>query len=299
MKTFPYCFTTLISFHKTSNELEPDPNSLFLSHDFIYDWYGRVLGDRERRFILWWYERAAVVSGLITNFLISNTVKYPTVIGPTGDPCCVCPLLYSRTRKLEINSTRPQLQDMRTLLKPLAIHAAYSPIETIVFLSVVGTLAYLHILNQIKHSAFFAPLTPVRSAYALYTHDWLPVREAVWFRDDSVPRLDLQQILFSGPRLETPSLQNVTSHIAAAHPGFTHLQTAPLAWTQTIQVHGDFALRSLPPDSWGVAYELDAPGEAIAQMRSGKWVAYALRHLVVRFYELAKVCGRVHFTVPR
>ncbi|KAJ7098396.1 hydroxymethylglutaryl-coenzyme A reductase-domain-containing protein [Mycena epipterygia] len=177
---------------------------------------------------------------------------------------------------------------MRTLLKPLAIHAAYSPIETIVFLSVVGTLAYLHILNQIKHSAFFAPLTPVRPAYALYTHDWLPVREAAWFRDDSVPRLDLQQILFSGPRLETPSLQNVTSHIAAAHPGFTHLQTGPLAWTQTIQVHGDFALRSLPPDSWGVAYELDAPGEAIAQMRSGKWVAYALRHLVVRFYELAK-----------
>ncbi|KAJ7026732.1 hydroxymethylglutaryl-CoA reductase [Mycena alexandri] len=175
---------------------------------------------------------------------------------------------------------------MRTVLKPLAIHAAYSPIETIVFLSVVGTLAYLHILNTIKHSAFFAPPAPVRAAYALYTHDWLPVRESAWFRDDSVPRLDLQQIVFSG-QLEKPSLENATRYLAANHPGFTHLQTGP-SWTQTIQVRDDFGLRSLPVDSWGVAYELDPQAEAIAQMRSGKWVAYALHELVLRFYDLAK-----------
>ncbi|KAJ6590428.1 hydroxymethylglutaryl-coenzyme A reductase-domain-containing protein [Mycena vulgaris] len=173
---------------------------------------------------------------------------------------------------------------MRTVLKPLAIHAAYSPIETIVFLSIVGTLAYLHILNQIKHSAFFAPPAPLRSAYAQYTHDWDPVSYTLWRSDEKVPRLDLQQIVLTGP---APSLENATKHIAAAYSGFSHLQTAPDAWTLTVEVHGDFSLPSLPPDSWGVAYELESQGEAIAQMRSGKWVAYALRALVVRFYDLA------------
>ncbi|KAJ7071773.1 hydroxymethylglutaryl-coenzyme A reductase-domain-containing protein [Mycena belliarum] len=177
---------------------------------------------------------------------------------------------------------------MRTILKPLAIHAAYSPIETIVFLSVVGTLAYLHILHTIKHSAFFAPPAPVRAAHALYTNDWFSVREAVWLREDGIPRLDLQQIIYTGARLETPSLENITTHIAAAHPGFSHVQKGPNSWTQTVEVHGDFSLRSFAPDSWGVAYEVEPQGEAIAQMRSGKWVAYALRALVVRFYELAK-----------
>ncbi|KAJ7938276.1 hydroxymethylglutaryl-CoA reductase [Mycena leptocephala] len=177
---------------------------------------------------------------------------------------------------------------MRTILKPLAIHAAYSPIETIVFLSVVGTLAYLHILNTIKHSAFFAPPPQVRPAHALYTHDWLPVRESVWRNNEHVPRLDLQQIVFSGPRLDVASLENVTGAIAASHPGFTHLHKGPLAWTQTITVADGFVPRSLPVDSWGVAYEVDAQAEAIAEMHSGKWVAYALRALVLRFYDLAK-----------
>ncbi|KAJ7484555.1 hydroxymethylglutaryl-coenzyme A reductase-domain-containing protein [Mycena latifolia] len=177
---------------------------------------------------------------------------------------------------------------MRTILKPLAIHAAYSPIETIVFLSVVGTLAYLHVLNTIKHSAFFAPPAPARAAYALYTDQWLSVNKATWFREENIPRLDLQQIIVSGPRLEAPSLHNLTAHIAGTHPGFTHLQTGPNSWTQTVQVHDDFSLRSFAPDSWGIAYEVEPQGEAIAEMRSGKWVAYALRVLVVRFYELAK-----------
>ncbi|KAJ7737854.1 hydroxymethylglutaryl-CoA reductase [Mycena maculata] len=182
---------------------------------------------------------------------------------------------------------------MRTVLKPLAIHAAYSPIETIVFLFVVGTLAYLHVLNAVKHSAFFAPPPPLRPAYALYTaqNSWLPIREAVW-RDStsSVHRIDLQPLHFSVPDSVSPSLQNATDYIAAVYPGFSHLTQAANGWTHTVEVTGtgEFALRVLPQDSWGIAYEAEAPGEAIAQMRSGKWVAYALRALVVRFYELAK-----------
>ncbi|KAF7305947.1 3-hydroxy-3-methylglutaryl coenzyme A reductase [Mycena chlorophos] len=177
---------------------------------------------------------------------------------------------------------------MRSVLKPLAIHAAYSPIETIVFLSVCGTLAYLHILSAVKHSAFFAPPAPTRSAYALYTDEWLPVRESVWLRDDPVPRLDLQQIVFTGHRLDTHSLENVTKHLSSAYPGFSHLRTDPDEWTQTVQLTSDFQPRSLPPDSWGIAYEVQAPEEPVAQMQSGRWFAYALKVLVLRFYELAK-----------
>ncbi|KAF7359489.1 3-hydroxy-3-methylglutaryl coenzyme A reductase [Mycena sanguinolenta] len=176
---------------------------------------------------------------------------------------------------------------MRTILKPLAIHAAYSPIETIVFLSVVGTLAYLHILSTIKHSAFFAPPPPVRPAYALYTGDWVPQPPTVWRRDD-VPRLDLQQLVFTKPQLNTASLENATAFIAAAHPGFTHLHKGLNAWTQTIEVHDDQPIKSLPVDSWGIAYELDVPVEPIADMRSGKWVAHAIWAVVLRFWDLAK-----------
>ncbi|KAF7321950.1 3-hydroxy-3-methylglutaryl coenzyme A reductase [Mycena kentingensis (nom. inval.)] len=145
---------------------------------------------------------------------------------------------------------------MRTILKPLAVHAAYSPIETI--------------------------------AYAIFTDEWLPVRESVWVRDEQTPRLDLQQIVFTGSRLDTPSLHNATKYISATNPGFTHLRTDSDSWTQTVQLQDEFAPRSLPADSWGVAYEVQAPEETIAQMRSGRWFAYALKVLVVRFYELAK-----------
>ncbi|KAF7326925.1 3-hydroxy-3-methylglutaryl coenzyme A reductase [Mycena venus] len=177
---------------------------------------------------------------------------------------------------------------MRSLLKPLAIHAAYSPIETIVFLCTLGAIAYLHILSTVKHSAFFAPPPSVRSSYALYTDDWRPVPQSVWRREDAVPRLDLQQIVFNGPRLDVASLENVTSSIVASHPGFSHLQKGKKSWTQTIEMPDEFSLKSLPVDSWGVAYELDVPAEGIAQMRSGKWVMHALRALVLRFYDLAK-----------
>lgn len=188
-----------------------------------------------------------------------------------------------------VGNVPPSAFTMRPILKSLAIHAAYSPIETIVFFSVFGIFAYLHILNTLKQSAFFAPPAPVRPAYALYTDEWLHVRESLWFRDDQVPRLDLQQIIFSGQGLEIASLENVTQHIAAAHEGFAHLQAGPQGWTQTIQVHSAFSLRSLPADSWGIAYEMDAQGQAIAELRSGNWASYALRMLSVRFYELEQV----------
>lgn len=94
---------------------------------------------------------------------------------------------------------------MRALLRPFAIHAAYSPIETIVFFSVIGTLAYLHVLSAIKHSAFFAPTFPstLRPAHALLRdNEWVGVRESTWYHaksgtDDALKPLEIQQIVFS------------------------------------------------------------------------------------------------------
>src|SRR5437764_14783490 len=93
---------------------------------------------------------------------------------------------------------------LRAFFKPFATHAAHSPIETIVFFSVIGTLAYFHVLTAIKHSAFFASSAPtLRPAHALLMHNtWVRVPEARWSdaksaSDPSASPLELQQIMFS------------------------------------------------------------------------------------------------------
>jgi len=55
---------------------------------------------------------------------------------------------------------------------------SYSPIDTIVFFSVIRTLAYFHVLSAIKHSAFLAPSFPPTfwPTLALLRHDeWVGV----------------------------------------------------------------------------------------------------------------------------
>ena len=93
---------------------------------------------------------------------------------------------------------------MRALLRPLAVHAAYSPIEVIVPFFVLGTLAYFHVLSAIKHSSFFAPTYPFtwRPAHALLRDsDWVAVSESKWqdasFSSGRALRLELQQFAFS------------------------------------------------------------------------------------------------------
>jgi hydroxymethylglutaryl-CoA reductase (NADPH) len=107
--------------------------------------------------------------------------------------------------------TRLLLRPVRAVLRPLATHSASSPIETIVLLSVVGTLAYFHILSAIKHSAFFAPAAPstLRPAHALHRdNEWVGVREGAWFDavDSSATTVEVQQLIFSldsAPGLKT------------------------------------------------------------------------------------------------
>ncbi len=97
---------------------------------------------------------------------------------------------------------------MRALFRPFALHAAYTPIETIVFFSIIGTLAYFNILSAIRNSAFLN-LDPallnnnydtVKPAYVMYRlGEWVSVRESVWVHANvkDEPVLELQQLVFA------------------------------------------------------------------------------------------------------
>lgn len=72
---------------------------------------------------------------------------------------------------------------MRALLRPLSTHTVYSPIECIVTVFVLATLAYFHILSGIKHSSFFEATQPpaLRPAYARLTDgEWVAVTKHDW-----------------------------------------------------------------------------------------------------------------------
>lgn len=70
---------------------------------------------------------------------------------------------------------------MRSILRPLAINSAYSPIETIVFCAFVGTLAYFHILAVLRSSSSVALADPVgHLAWSPQHSRWLEVDASVY-----------------------------------------------------------------------------------------------------------------------
>lgn len=107
----------------------------------------------------------------------------------------------------------------------------------------------------------------------------------------------------SSPPL-SDSLSNITSHLLSVAPQGTVLPFGSLQDASTSATTFTFPpgtardefvarLHSMPTalDKWGVAYQVEGKqAEAIGEMRSGKWVAYAARSLLLRFWELAKVC---------
>ena len=107
-------------------------------------------------------------------------------------------------RLLGLDAHAHCLSTMKALIRPVSIHAASSPIETIVFFFVLSTLAYFHVLSAIKHSSFFAPtsLPPLRPSHALWHNgDWATVQESEWHstlaHPSHVPAVDLQQLVMS------------------------------------------------------------------------------------------------------
>ena len=112
---------------------------------------------------------------------------------------------------------------MRALLRPLSLRTVFSPIETVVFVFVLATLAYFHILDGIKHSSFFAPTFPstLRPAYArLSGSEWLPTSEAQWYKaaTEQAEMVELQQIVFGldekARKVSSRCCLAVTAHVA-------------------------------------------------------------------------------------
>ncbi|KAF5352150.1 hypothetical protein D9758_009264 [Tetrapyrgos nigripes] len=217
---------------------------------------------------------------------------------------------------------------MRALFKPFAIHAAYSPIETIVFFSIVGTLAYFHILNAIKHSSFFAsqyPTTLRPSHVFLSNNEWVSVRDNLWHHvksgnDDSILPVVLQtvefqldapeDVSFGIPELANPVLEQVSTlsdslPSALGRPCYRPFginDSSSDCFTDTFvtprSIYQSLAFQPTPLREdfttvlqrlLGAGYEVETrQTETIGDMKSSKWIAYAARALVVRFWDLAK-----------
>ncbi|KAI0089002.1 hydroxymethylglutaryl-coenzyme A reductase-domain-containing protein [Irpex rosettiformis] len=214
---------------------------------------------------------------------------------------------------------------MRALLRPLSVHTVFSPIETIVLVFVLSTLAYFHILDGIKHSSFFAPTIPssLRPAHVRLTDSdqWTASSEREWFGawKDGRNVVELQQIAFVlddkskqasfDPSAFADKLAGLTSLSGKSYPAICHLPAAnststPVpCFTSASSSSVTFSFQPGTREDWVVAlkhaasftvdgtrYDVQNPKrtEAIGEMKSSKWVAYALYALGVRFYELAK-----------
>ncbi|OSX63533.1 hypothetical protein POSPLADRAFT_1169005 [Postia placenta MAD-698-R-SB12] len=221
---------------------------------------------------------------------------------------------------------------MRALVRPLATHNVFFPIESIVFVFVLGMLAYFHILNGIKHSSFFAPTYPtaIRPAYARLNGDeWVGVSPREWKQlGDETKAVELQQFVFrlEGRKKAVPELgskpsvlSQITQHLpeqltglsdepytsACYHPA-SNLSSVPcFVATSSDSTSSTLTLSFLPGarEDWlaalrhvksvtvdGLEYDLHGAKreETIGEMKSSKWVAYALRAAFLRFWELTK-----------
>lgn len=197
------------------------------------------------------------------------------------------------------------------LVRPISRRAVNSPIETIVASFVLATLAYFHLLSAIKHSAFLAPapVGPARPSFAAKTTEsWAAASKSAWtIPAADVTRVEVQQVVIQGP------LSNATRWLASdsKSPLASALQAGCVRDDsgQCLIIHdtnnGDsvlvfqpgtrdafhsvFRQRGKVQDGPSVLTLESAQPVALAEMGSGKWVAYAAQALVLRFWDLIKV----------
>jgi hydroxymethylglutaryl-CoA reductase (NADPH) len=252
-------------------------------------------------------------------------------------------------------------QPIRSIIRPLSNRTASSPIETLVAVFILVTLAYFQILSSIKQSNFFSspdhglsslkPAVVSRITTAGAQPRWLSVSENAWYeprRDGQTPaKVEFVQIIASldessklarSPRtgavdpvltteLMTYALANFTDvltqslltdsgqtypslcYATGEHHCLTSLHLAGRTQTLTLSFDSTFGRDKFVSALQGKIFQLGGDGnhgvrfeargreENIGEMRSGKWVAYALRALVLRFWALAKVRSHTSFAV--
>ncbi|KAH8830006.1 hydroxymethylglutaryl-CoA reductase [Flagelloscypha sp. PMI_526] len=174
------------------------------------------------------------------------------------------------------------LSKMRTVLKPLAVHAAYSPIETIVFFSTFDFSCYYLIL----------PSSLLPNYVALRPNSWEPIRES-----------RLVQVLYTltgakdGVNLATPplstALQNATTHsgldythlcyrASPSAPCFVSFWGTPRTATQTLAI--TFSNGDYDAATEGVSFDIERTASDDQSLSSYEVILLALFH---RFYHLA------------
>ncbi|KAG8800213.1 3-hydroxy-3-methylglutaryl-coenzyme A (HMG-CoA) reductase isozyme [Serendipita sp. 398] len=179
------------------------------------------------------------------------------------------------------------------------------PIETIVAYFVLTTLAYFHILSAIKHSHFFTPIhSPTNPVLATYTpsKQWSlaastkvqPTAEIVQLQLSIPGQYPVLQAQIIDDVLENRSNKYSSvcyrynnSCLSSVRPEAYSFAFDPKAGAARTFVHG-LSAASLSEEHDGTQFEVVRQSQSIADMRSGKWVAYAGRALVLRFWSLAK-----------
>ncbi|VDB95645.1 unnamed protein product [Peniophora sp. CBMAI 1063] len=207
-----------------------------------------------------------------------------------------------------------ELVEMRALSRPVSTLCARSPIETITFFFVLATLAYFHVLDAVKHSAFFADsaaVRPLRPAYAVLSRGgWRPASESDWLAASGNAKVEVQQFVLAGADAAPHALANLSTHLTTklhTASGRTYdalcyaspnndcavaQQHLPDALTLAFASAGareEFVgtlLRGGAPA--GFALESTTRTESIGEMQSGAWVVHAARASVSRFADLAR-----------
>jgi hydroxymethylglutaryl-CoA reductase (NADPH) len=198
-----------------------------------------------------------------------------------------------------------------SLVRPLTKRVVHAPIETIVFAFVIATLAYFHLLHVIKHSAFLAPQSAgpliLRPSFAAYTPEgWTQAPKGAWLAPTpELTRVEVQQVVVYGPLSNGTRWLNADMNTPLANalqagcirdsthtcltlrtpegPALVFKAGAREAFT------GLFHRRGRVQDGSMVLSLEASHSQPLAEMGSGKWIAYAARALVLRFVDLMKV----------
>ena len=179
------------------------------------------------------------------------------------------------------------------------------PIETIVTFFVLTTLAYFHVLSAIKHSQFLTPTHSPSNAPVLATYtdsnQW-----SITHSTRTSPAVEIVQVQLSIPG-DFPALQSqITAELNNEKPyssvcynhnnsclSSVRPETYTFAFDPKSSSAASFAStlarKQLQGESDGTSFDLVKQYQSIADIQSGKWLAYAGRALVLRFWSLAKV----------
>ncbi|CAG7847758.1 3-hydroxy-3-methylglutaryl-coenzyme A reductase 2 Short=HMG-CoA reductase 2 [Serendipita indica DSM 11827] len=180
------------------------------------------------------------------------------------------------------------------------------PIETIVAFFILTTLAYFNVLSAIKHSHFLSPIhSPTTPLLATYS------QKRVWSITPSTrvsPAVEIVQVQLSVPgvypALESQVKDALDTTRNGKYASFCYRynnsclsSTRPEAYTfafdptlggETAQFVRGLSTANLAGEQDGTRFQVIRQHQSIADMKSGKWVAYAGRALVLRFWSLAK-----------